>query len=978
MKLRSKFILFFTFLMAILIASMIFYLNSYFKHYFKTSTLNNFQVLAELSEGSYLSFINTLKIRTVDWSSDRYIRKTVEDILKTPIKDRQLLVRELNEYLKSEKIIYNPNVLIIDILDKDGIVLASSRDNRLGVDEKKEELEKGVNKFSEAIKADFGQSFATAVVSEEDEHADPMIHITTRIFSAKTYSTGLLAPLDAVMIIHFINTERLRDILIGNLQKEKDKISINSLTEHYKTMDVYLVNKDRLMITPSRFGQDVILKQKVETEPVKACLEEGREIKGEYLDYQGKTVLGASMCLKTDGLVLILEAESQEIFTPIKDISQFLILIGLITSVLIFIGIIFLSNWLLSGLKMIINVAEKVSNNNFKERVRLNSKDEIGYLAKVFNRMLDSLEGHYKNIDAKEEELKKEVLFTRLLQKVSMLVNDVASIDNLVAKTVEEICRFLGWTVGHYYIFDEDSRQMKPSEFWYSAESAKYESFKKLIMGINFDSGDGFVGSAHETSLPTFVGDITKDNILAESGIKEISEVKSAFALPLIVNSQVVMVLDLYGDKTERMDEEVLKVLNNVAIQLGRAIEKNKVEDELKRNIAKGEITKVALYNILEDMKESENTIKREHHRMVAITSSVGEGLFVVDKDFKIILINPTAQRLLEVSEKEVVGKKIKDIVKVLKNGRELEGKEHLLTSVMKEEKTYTASPQDNISYQTLSGKIFPVTEVGTPLKDGIVGAVVVFKDITNEKVIDEARTNFVSTASHQLRTPLTSMKWISEMLANGDAGVLNDEQKNYVQNIYQSVERMIAVVNLLLQIARVEVGRLKIEPVAVDLRKVADEAIAVFKSTLESKLQKVEIITEPKNLPTVLMDKDVIDQVMQNLLSNAIRYTPISKIIRIFMIIKGENIEFSIKDNGIGIPKEQKSRVFEKFFRADNALKMVPEGSGLGLSLVKMLVDSWGGKIWFESEEGDGTAFFFTIPLDGMKPKKGEVKLTV
>lgn len=976
MKLRSKFILFFTFLMAILIVGMVFYLNSYFKNYFKTSALDNFQILAELSESSYFGFIKTLETRTVDWSSDGYIKNTVEEILKTPAKDRQSLVKALNSYLKNEKIIYDQDVLIVDILDKDGIVIASSRDARLGIDEKKEELEAGAVKFTEAIKADFGQSFVAAVVAEEDEYTDPMIHITARIFSSKTDSADSTVPLDAVMLLHFIKTSQLRDVLIGNIQQEENRTTSGALMEHYKTADIYLVNKDQLMITPSRLSEETILKQKVETEPVKACFEEGREIKGEYLDYRSQPVFGASMCLKRDGLALVLEAESKEVLAPLQNISRFLILVGGIALALILIGIILLSHWLLRGLKMITGVAEKVSSDNFKERVKFNSQDEIGYLAKVFNQMLDNLENYYKSIGAKEEELKKEVSSTSLLQKISSASNETSNFDDLIKFFLGEICHFAKWPVGHSYFFDKNLSQLIPSEIWHFDEPNQHESFKKIIMATAFKPGEGIIGKIYQNKAPVW-----KENIVGGEYFKGLTEemvIKSFFAFPVIANSEVAVVLDFYHSEAKGLDNELSKVLSNVAIQLGKVIEKKRTEDLLKKHTEKIEETKTALYNILEDMKESEDIIKKEHHRMAAVTSSIGEGLFVVDEDFKIILINPTAQKLLEISEREALGKKIREVIKVFKDGRELEGKEHLLVDVMREGKIYMAGPQDNIFYQTLSGKMFPVTEVGTPLKDGITGAVIVFKDITGDKAIDEARTNFVSTTSHQLRTPLTSMKWFSEMLVNGDAGALNKEQENYVQNISQSIERMIAVVNLLLQIARVEAGRLKIEPVPVDLKKVAEEAVAVFRSTLEAKFQKVEITTEPENLPTVPMDRDVIDQAVQNLLSNAIRYTPINKTIKIFIAVKGKEVEFSIKDNGIGIPKDQKGRIFEKFFRANNALKMVPEVSGLGLSLVKMLVGGWGGKIWFESEEGDGTAFFFTIPLEGMKPKEGEVKLTV
>ncbi|OGG43143.1 hypothetical protein A3G50_01840 [Candidatus Jorgensenbacteria bacterium RIFCSPLOWO2_12_FULL_42_11] len=476
MKLRSKFIFSFTFLMLVLVCVLFFYLNSYIKNIIKNNVINNFQILAELSESSYFGFVRALEVRIIDWSSDSYIRNTTEDILETPVKDREPLVKALNSYLKNEKIIYDPEVIIIDILDKDGVVAASSRDERIGVDEKKEELELNAVRFTEAIKADFGQAFMTMVVSEEDEHSDPMMHLTTRIFSEKTYSGGLPVPLDAVMLLHFSNVARLRNVLIGNFQGEKDRLTSQALTEYYKTADIYLVNKAGLRLTPSRLSE-TILKQKVETEPVTACFERGEEIKAEYLDYRGQPVFGASMCLERDGLALVLEAESQEVLAPLKNIGRFLILIGSIAFISVIIGVIYLSNWLLKGLGIITGVAEKISKGDFGIRTKVNSKDEVGYLAKVFNGMLDLFQESQKKL--KETEVKiKEVnvsLEEKVLEKTMELESIKINLEKVVAERtkdleikVDELKKFQRLTIG---------RELKMVEL-----KKEFEELKKKIM----------------------------------------------------------------------------------------------------------------------------------------------------------------------------------------------------------------------------------------------------------------------------------------------------------------------------------------------------------------------------------------------------------------------------------------------------------------------------------------------------------------
>jgi len=287
-----------------------------------------------------------------------------------------------------------------------------------------------------------------------------------------------------------------------------------------------------------------------------------------------------------------------------------------------------------------------------------------------------------------------------------------------------------------------------------------------------------------------------------------------------------------------------------------------------------------------------------------------------------------------------------------------------------------------DISVVGKDGKVVPIVAVVSAVKNvqtkKVSGVIITFRDVREERTLEEARISFISVASHQLRTPLTSMRWFAEMLLLGDAGAINEEQKHFVDRIYEGTQRMINLVNLLLQIARVEAGRVRIEPTKISFQNLFKGVTLALRSLLDAKSQKLELKTIPDPFPEVSMDQEVVWQVFQNLFSNAIRYSPEKSTIAVLVTQEGEFAKVMVKDSGIGIPKEQQSRVFEKFFRAENALKLVPEGSGLGLSLVKALVDGWGGKVWFESEEGQGTTFYFTIPLAGMKARKGDVKLTV
>lgn len=393
------------------------------------------------------------------------------------------------------------------------------------------------------------------------------------------------------------------------------------------------------------------------------------------------------------------------------------------------------------------------------------------------------------------------------------------------------------------------------------------------------------------------------------------------------------------------------------------------------------EDTKKAMLAVLEDARQLEEKLAEEKNNLQAILASMNEPLFVADQNRNILMFNRAFERLAELSGDAILKyRHIDQIIKIQQNGAEMPLESRPTVTVLKTGRSVSLGIEDNIGLITLSGKRISVALQVSPLirENVTVGTVVVIRDISREKQLDEAKTGFISVASHQLRTPLTSMRWFSEMLMNGDAGPITDEQKHFVERVYQGTDRMIALVNLLLQIARVEAGRLKVEPVPLDLKSTTQGVVLTLRNSLENKKQKVEVKTEPDPLPLIPADQEVIWQCIQNLLSNANRYGPENSTISVSIIQKDGMIQYSVKDTGIGIPKEQQARIFEKFFRAENALKAVPEGSGLGLSLVKSLVEGWGGKVWFETEEGKGTTFFFTIPLTGMKAREGEVRLAV
>lgn len=796
MSIRTKIILTFSIITLLIGVFLSTYLNSYLRSTFAQEIKDHLRSVAEISEGSYFVFTENIKTRTIDWSSDGYIRKTAEKITDAagPSAEKDKLARELSSYLKEEKIIYDPTVIIIDILDKNGVVIASSRKDRIGVDEGEEERRFGAVRFSEAVKSNFGEAFVTSVVEEEDESDKGMTHVTARIFSTRKNADGSLAPLPLVLLLHFSKTEELSDMLSGRWQEKVGALTGKFFGSIYKNREIYLIDRNGFILTlPGPGKGNLVLVKKVSEFLSASCFKEGKEINEEYLNYDGVNVLGATMCIKRDSVILAVEVPSDEVFAPLEKIRQNLIIGFLLAIILTILSSILFSRRLLGPLKNIVDAAKSVSLGKFNTRAKIRPKDEIGYLAEAFNKMVDRIE-----------------------------------------------------------VFQ----------------------------------------------------------IEAETKTKELAE------------------------------------------QAASREKQNKSLEDGKK----------AMLNILEDARALESGLQSERDKSVSIITSISEGLYVVDGNYKIILMNPATERLFGCKLKECLGKDPRDVISIFKGDELLSGENRPITRTIKNGESVTVGIEDNFYFQTPSGRRFPVTMTTSPVKTKeLTGAVIVFRDITDDKLLDEAKSSFISIASHQLRTPLTSVRWYSEMLMDEDMGPLNKDQKEFASQVHESALRLFQTIDTLLALSRFESGKLQEDPIKIDLKLFMDGILKDLGPLLREKNLSLSLDLLP-DVPNILIDRFMFREAVTNLIANSIRYTNIGGKIKVSFKNESGQILCSVSDNGIGIPDEDKDKIFARFYRANNAIRKVPDGSGLGLSLVKSFVEKWGGRIWFESKPGEGTTFYFTI----------------
>jgi signal transduction histidine kinase len=269
-------------------------------------------------------------------------------------------------------------------------------------------------------------------------------------------------------------------------------------------------------------------------------------------------------------------------------------------------------------------------------------------------------------------------------------------------------------------------------------------------------------------------------------------------------------------------------------------------------------------------------------------------------------------------------------------------------------------------------GRIALVHLAPVILQNDFLGTVSIFRDITHEVEVDRLKSEFVATVSHELRTPMTSIRGYVDILLMGAAGALNENQTHFLSIVKNNTERLNILVNDLLDISRIEAGRVTLAPQSLDLRDLAEDALAdLLRRSQEENKPMAFALDAAKNLPRVQGDAERIRQVLGNLVSNAYHYTPENGQITVHITVTdGNEVQVDVMDTGVGIPVEDQGRIFDRFYRGEDPLVLATPGTGLGLAIVKQLVEMHNGRIWLKSEGiGKGSTFSFTLPVY----KKGE-----
>lgn len=375
---------------------------------------------------------------------------------------------------------------------------------------------------------------------------------------------------------------------------------------------------------------------------------------------------------------------------------------------------------------------------------------------------------------------------------------------------------------------------------------------------------------------------------------------------------------------------------------------------------------------LAQETKKSNVSSREEKLRADIIVDNIDEGVVAVDVDGQVLRINRAAEDMLGWTPDELIGKRFVETVDMVdKYGQSIGLKKRPLTKAL----LTGERVQVDAIYLKRDKTPLPVaiTDRAIIIDGKTHGAISTFRDTSQENAIDRAKSEFVTLASHQLRTPISAISWISELLIHGDTGKLKPEQMDYIQQIYHSNKRMAALVEAMLTASSLELNSLPVRPEPVNLPKLSRQILQARLDSLPA--NKILHIKEQYDaaLKPVLFDPNITKIILQNLITNAFKYTPSNG--KVVIVIKPENdsIIIQVTDSGLGIPKKQQHQIFSRLFRAENIKSKDTDGTGLGLYIVKNITEYVGGHITFTSEENKGSSFTVYLPHDGMPAKEGE-----
>ena len=531
-----------------------------------------------------------------------------------------------------------------------------------------------------------------------------------------------------------------------------------------------------------------------------------------------------------------------------------------------------------------------------------------------------------------DRDLQEKAALEELLGRATIAANEADTVDEAMKACLDEICAYAGWAVGHVYLSADDATGiLKPSGIWHLDDAARFEAFRRVTDERTFRPGIGLPGRVYAFARPEWIEDLSRDENFLRAQMGQDIVVKAGVAFPVIIGGDVVAVLELFSDAVAATNKSLLRTLLQIGVQLGRTIER----------------------------KQAERTIRENEERTRSIVDNVVDGIITINELGIIQSVNQATNRIFGFVPGELEGRN----VKILAAEPFREAHDGYLANYMKTGDAKIIGIGREVVGQRRDGASFPMELAVSNLKlAGEQLFVGVVRDISERKEVDRMKSEFVSTVSHELRTPLTSIRGSLGLIKGGAVGEFPEKAAAMLNLAHKNTERLINLVNDILDMEKIELGRIEFQFNRVDMNELAERAIDANQGFAMEYGVDFEITgTAPET--QVWGDKDRLAQVMANLLSNAAKFSPNGTKVWISITRCDGTVRVSVTDQGPGIQEEFRGKIFDKFTQADQSDTRKEGGTGLGLNVSRAIIDKHGGTLDYDSEAGAGATFYFDLP---------------
>ena len=531
-----------------------------------------------------------------------------------------------------------------------------------------------------------------------------------------------------------------------------------------------------------------------------------------------------------------------------------------------------------------------------------------------------------------ERALQSRIVQSRLLHETSTVTTEVDSQDDAFRRCITLVCMTLRWPVGHIYLRSESDRSLlEPSSIWYIDDAEQFSRFREVTERTTFRIGIGLPGRILASGKPAWIVDVQEDPNFPRAKLAHGIGVHGAFGFPIKVGREVVAVAEFFASEPLEPDDDLLRLAGSIGEQLGRIIERRTATRE----------------------------IEQQEIRLRAMFETVVDALITIDERGTIESFNDAAQKMFGYDASEVIGKNVRMLMPEPYRG------EH--DGYLKKYRETGQGQVIGVGREAVAvrknGETFPIElSVGEMRLEASRMFVGVVRDITERHRVDRLKNEFVSVVSHELRTPLTSIHGSLGLISSGVTGELSEQAQGMVDIAERNCDRLIRLINDILDVEKIEAGKLEFEMGRVDLMALVGQAIESNRAYAERFGVTLELARGPGEA-WVEADADRIVQVLTNLLSNAAKFSPEGGSVEVAVDREAAGLRVSVIDHGQGIPEEFQPRIFEKFSQAADATTRKRGGTGLGLSICKLIVERHEGRIGFDTAPGVGTTFFFVLP---------------